>query len=167
MWKFFLLFIWLCLMGRSMILITSMIWIISMIPLPFIDINSMEENFVPDIKSSFSHQTIIQILTYQCITFSYHSFGHLSIYTTDYSSLFYHYFWHVFLELMAALKRAFGVVVVVVIKRWKESFTSFPSSWGEGQLGCWEGHHLERWWLQREACSTPRHCGWQVADVLG
>ena len=96
MWKSFLLFIWLCLMGRSMILITSMIWIISMIPLPFIDINSMEENFVPDIKSLFSYRgIIIRPSNYRsdshmpmCITFSYHSFGHLSIYTTDYSSLF-------------------------------------------------------------------------------
>ena len=78
----------------------------------------------------------------------------------------------IFWEVMAALKRAFGVVVVVavvaaVVKRWKEWFTSFRSSWGGGQLGCWEGHHLERWWLQKEACSTPRHCGWRVADVLG
>ena len=51
----------------------------------------------------------------------------------------------IFLDGMAALKRAFGVVVAADVVAVGEKFTSSRSSWGEGRLGCWGGHHLERW----------------------
>ena len=41
------------------------------------------------------------------------------------------------------------------------------TSWGEAQLGCWAGHHLERWWLRIEACSTLRRFGRPVGDDEG
>ena len=41
------------------------------------------------------------------------------------------------------------------------------SSLAEGQPGCWAGHLPGQWSLRTEACSTPRHYGWPVANVWG